>query len=53
MLVWNELYRSSATLSQSGSGIGLALVKCIVEGHGGRVELASRTGYGTRSTMRQ
>jgi len=35
-----------------GSGLGLALVRAIVERHGGRVTLRSREGQGTVVTMR-
>jgi signal transduction histidine kinase len=34
-----------------GSGLGLAIVKAIAEAHGGRVELDSRLGAGTRFTL--
>ena len=34
-----------------GSGLGLAIVKAIAEAHGGRVELDSRLGAGTRFTV--
>ncbi|HEX2467495.1 MAG TPA: HAMP domain-containing sensor histidine kinase [Solirubrobacterales bacterium] len=34
-----------------GSGLGLAIVKAIAEAHGGRVELDSRLGVGTRFTV--
>jgi signal transduction histidine kinase len=35
----------------SGSGLGLSLVDHIVRGHGGRVEVASELGKGTRFTI--
>jgi signal transduction histidine kinase len=37
---------------QSGSGLGLALVKSLIELHGGQVELISKPGVGTRVTCR-
>jgi signal transduction histidine kinase len=37
---------------QSGSGLGLALVKSLIELHGGQVELLSKPGVGTRVTCR-
>lgn len=39
------------TTRARGTGLGLALVKRIVEGHRGRVELTSREGQGTRALV--
>jgi signal transduction histidine kinase len=36
---------------EAGSGIGLALVKEIMEQHGGRVLIESRPGAGSRFTL--
>lgn len=45
--VWEELYRGEGGRTVSGSGLGLALVKAIVERHGGAVRLDSKIGQGT------
>lgn len=47
--VFEPFYRADSGHSQraSGNGLGLALVKSIVEAHGGRIELSSREGEGT------
>ncbi|HSR47563.1 MAG TPA: HAMP domain-containing sensor histidine kinase [Anaerolineales bacterium] len=50
--VWEELYRGEDARAVPGSGLGLSLVRAIVEQHGGRVELRSRTGHGTVVTLR-
>ena len=45
--IWNELYRVERTQKISGSGIGLALVKAIVERHNGAAIITSEPGQGT------
>lgn len=49
--VWEELYRGQGAGSIPGSGIGLALVRTIVERHGGQVGLHSEVGRGTIFTF--
>lgn len=45
--VWEELYRAQQTEKVPGSGIGLALVKAIVERHHGEVAIESEPEIGT------
>jgi signal transduction histidine kinase len=49
--VWEELYRGENSRRVAGSGLGLALVKGIVELHKGQVTLASRIEQGTNVTI--
>jgi two-component system OmpR family sensor kinase len=45
--VWEELYRGQSSRGIPGSGLGLALVKAIIERHNGSVSLRSRLNQGT------
>ena len=51
-LVWEELARGTAARAVPGSGIGLALVRTIVDRHGGSVFVRSRVGQGTVVRLR-
>lgn len=50
--IWEELYRAERPEKTPGSGIGLALVKAIVERHDGTVDVQSHVGQGTTVTLR-
>ncbi len=50
--VWEELYRGKGARGVQGSGLGMALVKAIIERHGGSVALRSRVNTGTVVTAR-
>jgi len=45
--IWERLYRGDKSRSQHGLGLGLSLVKAIVQAHQGRVEVTSTEGKGT------
>jgi two-component system OmpR family sensor kinase len=49
--VWEELFRGVGARGVPGSGLGLALARAIVERHGGKVSMRSRSGQGTVFTV--
>lgn len=49
--IWEELYRAQQTMKAPGSGIGLALVRAIVERHQGRVAVESDPGRETAVSL--
>jgi len=50
--IWERLYRGDASRSERGLGLGLSLVKAIVEAHGGRVKATSAPGQGSAFVVR-
>lgn len=51
-LVWDELERSREVRGTDGSGLGLPMVRAIMERHGGTANLASWHGQGSTVTLR-
>ncbi len=49
--IWERLYRGDKSRSERGLGLGLSLVKAIVEAHGGRVTVESAPEQGTRFVL--
>ena len=50
--IWRRLFRGDASRSQRGLGLGLSLVKAIVEAHHGTVAVDEADGGGARFTVR-
>jgi signal transduction histidine kinase len=50
--IWDRLYRGDRSRSERGLGLGLSLVKAIVQAHGGRVEARSAPGQGSTFVAR-
>ena len=50
--IFEELYRGQGAQGEAGSGLGLALVKAVIERHGGSVTVRSRPGQGSVFTVR-
>jgi signal transduction histidine kinase len=45
--VWDRLFRGDRSRTERGLGLGLSLVKAVVEAHGGEVHLESEVGVGS------
>jgi signal transduction histidine kinase len=50
--IWARLYRGDKSRSQRGLGLGLSLVKAVVEMHQGQIAVASAVGQGSEFTVR-
>lgn len=50
--IFRRLYRGDSSRSQRGLGLGLSLVKAIVESHGGTVGVSDAPGGGAQFTVR-
>ena len=50
--IWARLYRGDKSRSQRGLGLGLSLVKAVVEAHGGQVTVSSEVGMGSEFIVR-
>jgi len=49
--IWLRLYRGDKSRSQRGLGLGLSLVKAVVEAHGGKVTVSSQVNQGSEFTV--
>ncbi len=49
--IWDRLFRGDRSRTERGLGLGLSLVKAIVEAHGGRVDVDSAPGRGATFTV--
>ncbi len=49
--IWDRLYRGDKSRTQRGLGLGLSLVKAVVEAHGGSVTVQSSEGSGSEFTV--
>lgn len=50
--IWDRLYRADVSRSEKGLGLGLSMVKAIIEAHGGSMEVASTLGVGSVFSVR-
>ncbi|NOX61806.1 MAG: HAMP domain-containing protein [Chloroflexi bacterium] len=50
--IFERFYRVDKARDRTGSGLGLALVKAILDTHGGEIDVDSREGEGTTVTVR-
>ena len=49
--IWERLYRGDKSRSQRGLGLGLSVVKAVIEAHKGTVTVNSKLGQGSEFTV--
>ncbi len=49
--IWDRLFRGDRSRAERGLGLGLSLVKAVVEAHGGTVAVVSESGHGSTFTV--
>jgi signal transduction histidine kinase len=49
--IWDRLFRGDKSRAERGLGLGLSLVKAVIEAHGGTVAVASEPGQGSTFTV--
>jgi len=49
--IWDRLFRGDQSRAERGLGLGLSLVKAVVEAHGGAVSVDSQLGHGSTFTV--
>ncbi|MGA2555594.1 MAG: HAMP domain-containing sensor histidine kinase [Verrucomicrobiota bacterium] len=49
--IWERLYRGDKSRSQRGLGLGLSVVKAVIEAHGGKATVTSAVGRGSDFTV--
>ena len=49
--IWDRLYRGDKSRSQRGLGLGLSVVKAVVQAHGGSASVVSEPGRGSEFTI--
>jgi signal transduction histidine kinase len=50
--IWERLYRGDHSRAERGLGLGLSLVRAIVQAHGGTVDVHTELGRGSTFTVR-
>jgi signal transduction histidine kinase len=50
--IWDRLFRGDSSRTERGLGLGLSLVRAVVEAHGGAVDVQSEPGRGSTFEVR-